>query len=118
MAPMSGMSRTRRARRSEAVARAVTGLAAVSVVAVALFVLAYIVYHGIGAIDWTFLTDVPRDRGREGGILPVIVGTLWGVATTAGLTLPIGILAGVYLSEYAPRTFPPRAIRPAVTNLA
>ncbi|KUK48072.1 MAG: Phosphate abc transporter, permease protein psta [Actinobacteria bacterium 66_15] len=78
---MSGMSRTRRARRSEAVARAVTGLAAVSVVAVALFVLAYIVYHGIGAIDWTFLTDVPRDRGREGGILPVsIVYGLFGLA--------------------------------------
>jgi len=115
---MSGMSRTRRARRSEAVARAVTGLAAVSVVAVALFVLAYIVYHGIGAIDWTFLTDVPRDRGREGGILPVIVGTLWVVATTAGLTLPIGILAGIYLSEYAPRTFTTRAIRLAITNMA
>jgi len=115
---MSGMSRTRRARRSEAVARAVTGLAAVSVVSVALFVLAYIVYHGIGAIDWTFLTDVPRDRGREGGILPVIVGTLWVVATTAGLTLPIGILAGIYLSEYAPRTFTTRAIRLAITNMA
>jgi phosphate transport system permease protein len=115
---MSGMSRTRRARRSEAVARAVTGLAAVSVVAVALFVLAYIVYHGIGAIDWTFLTDVPRDRGREGGILPVIVGTLWVVVTTAGLTLPIGILAGIYLSEYAPRTFTTRAIRLAITNMA
>ncbi|MCK8115569.1 phosphate ABC transporter permease PstA [Anaerosoma tenue] len=115
---MSGMSRTRRARRSELVARAVTGLAAVSVVAVALFVLAYIVYHGIGAIDWTFLTDVPRDRGREGGILPVIVGTLWVVATTAGLTLPIGILAGIYLSEYAPRNFTTRAIRLAITNMA
>jgi phosphate transport system permease protein len=93
-------------------------MAAVSVVAVALFVLGYIVYHGAGAIDWTFLTDVPRDRGREGGILPVIVGTVWVVTATAGLTLPIGILAGIHLSEYAPRTFATRAIRLAITNMA
>ncbi len=115
---MNGLTRVRRARRAEAMARAGTGLAAVSVVAIALFVLAYIVHQGIGAIDWTFLTDVPRDRGREGGILPVIVGTLWVVTTTAALTLPIGILAGIYLSEYAPRTITTRAIRLAITNMA
>jgi len=95
-----------------------TGLAAVSVISVALFVLVYIVYNGIGAIDLTFLTDVPRDRGREGGILPVIVGTIWVTATTAALTLPIGILAGIYLSEYAPRNLTTRAIRLAITNMA
>ncbi len=115
---MSRSARTRQARTAEVAARIVTGIAALSVVGVALFVLGYIVYNGIGAIDWTFLTDVPRDRGREGGILPVIVGTLYVTGATAGLTLPIGILAGIYLAEYAPKNFTTRAIRLAITNMA
>ncbi|MBN1192400.1 MAG: phosphate ABC transporter permease PstA [Coriobacteriia bacterium] len=115
---MSHTTRTRRARSTEAVARVLTGTAALLVVGIALFVLGYIVYNGIRAIDWTFLTDVPRDRGREGGILPVIVGTMWVTTATAGLTLPIGVLAGIYLSEYAPRNLTTRAIRLAITNMA
>jgi phosphate transport system permease protein len=115
---MSRLGRTRQARTAEAVAKVITGVAALSVVAVAVFVLGYIVYHGVGALDWTFLTDVPRDRGREGGILPVIVGTLYVTLATAGLTLPIGVLAGIYLAEYAPKNFTTRAIRLAITNMA
>jgi phosphate transport system permease protein len=115
---MSRLGRTRQARTAEAVARIITGAVALSVVAVAVFVLAYIVYHGIGALDWTFISEIPRDRGREGGILPVIVGTFYVTVATAGLTLPIGVLAGVYLAEYAPKNFTTRAIRLAITNMA
>ncbi|MBF4509632.1 MAG: phosphate ABC transporter permease PstA [Aeromicrobium sp.] len=115
---MSRLGRTRQARTAEAVARVLTGTVALSVVAVALFIFVYIVYNGIGALDWTFISEVPRDRGREGGILPVIVGTLYVTLTTAALTLPIGVLAGVYLAEYAPRNFTTRAIRLAITNMA
>ncbi len=115
---MSARGRIRQARAAEAVARTVLGLMVAGVVAVALFVLGYIVWHGIGAIDWTFLTDVPRDRGRAGGIFPIIVGTLYVTAATAALTLPVGVLAGVYLAEYAPRNLATRAIRLAITNMA
>ena len=115
---MNRSARTRQARTTEAVAKGITGAVALSVVALAVFILAYIVYNGISALDWTFFTDIPRDRGREGGILPVIVGTLYLIGATAGLTLPIGVLAGVYLSEYAPRNFTTRAIRLAITNMA
>ncbi len=114
---MSGV-RTKRARTAETIARIVTGAMAVTVIGVALFVLAYIVYNGIGAIDWRFLTDVPRDRGRTGGIYPVIIGTVYVVTATAAFTLPIGVLAGVYLSEYASRNLATRAIRLAITNMA
>ncbi|MDP2300606.1 MAG: phosphate ABC transporter permease PstA, partial [Actinomycetota bacterium] len=96
----------------------VTGAIALSVVAIAIFVFVYIVYNGIGALDWTFFSEGPRDRGREGGILPIIVGTLYLIGATAGLTLPIGVLAGVYLAEYAPRNYTTRAIRLAITNMA
>jgi phosphate transport system permease protein len=115
---MSRTGRTRQARTAEAVAKVITGTIALSVVAIAVFVFAYITYHGIGAIDWAFLSEIPRDRGREGGILPVIVGTVYVTLATAGLTLPIGVLAGVYLAEYAPRNFTTRAIRLAITNMA
>ncbi|MRS12723.1 MAG: phosphate ABC transporter permease PstA [Actinobacteria bacterium] len=99
-------------------ARVVTGVAAGSIVAVAVFVLGYIVYHGIGAIDWTFLTSIPKDQGRAGGIFPVIMGTVFVTAGTAALTLPIGVFAGIYLAEYAPRNFATRAIRLSITNMA
>ena len=48
----------------------------------------------------------------------MIVGTLYVTGATAGLTLPIGILAGIYLAEYAPKNFTTRAIRLAITNMA
>lgn len=115
---MTARSRIARARAAEATARVVLGAMAASVVALALFVLGYIVYHGIGAIDLTFLTEVPRSQGREGGIFPAIVGTLLVTLATAALTLPIGVLAGIYLAEYAPRTYATRAIRLAITNMA
>lgn len=108
----------RRARVSEAVAKFVLGSMALLVVSIALFVVGYIVYRGIGALNLGFLTDVPRDRGREGGILPVIVGTFYVVSATAAIALPVGVLAGIYLSEYARKGLVTRAIRLAITNMA
>jgi phosphate transport system permease protein len=110
--------RIKRARVQETVARVVLGAMALGVVAVAIFVLGYIVWHGARAIDWTFLSEVPKRQGREGGIYPVIVGSLYVTLLTAALALPVGILAGVYLAEYAKKSFGTRAIRLAITNMA
>lgn len=115
---MKAKSRIRQARAAEAAARMVLGVIAASVVATAVFVLAYIFKHGIGAINFEFLTQVPKSQGREGGIYPAIVGTLYATLGTAALTLPVGVLAGVYLAEYAPKNFCTRAIRLAITNMA
>lgn len=115
---MSRSARTRRARFAEGAARLITGALALSVVAVAVYVLVYIASRGIGAIDWGFLTGVPRDQGREGGIFPAIVGTLLVVGATAALTLPIGVMAGIYLAEFAPRNTTTRVIRLSITNMA
>lgn len=115
---MSTVSRARRARAQEVVARIVTGAMALSVICVAIFILGYIVKQGAGALNWEFLTSVPRSRGREGGIFPIIMGTVYVTLGTALLTLPIGVLAGIYLSEYAPKNFTTRAIRLAITNMA
>lgn len=115
---MKRASRRARARAAEAIAKVVLGSMASIVVAIALFVIGYIVYRGVGALDWQFLTDVPRNRGREGGIFPIIVGTFLVVTATAAISLPVGVLAGVYLSEYAPKGFTTRVIRLAITNMA
>jgi phosphate transport system permease protein len=114
----SSAARVRRARVSETAARVVTGLATGLVITVALGILAVIVYRGGGAIDWEFLTQAPRMGMREGGILPVIVGTLYVTLGTALFALPVGVLAGIYLAEYAPRTRGTRMIRLAITNMA
>ncbi len=59
-----------------------------------------IVANGLPAISWEFLTGVPRDLGRSGGIFPAIVGTVYLVAGAIGMALPVGIGAAIYLVEY------------------
>lgn len=112
------MNRVKRARLTEQVAKTVLGLMAVTVLVIAAAVLVYIVSKGYRAISWEFLTTRPLKLGREGGIGPAIGGTVWLISLTALLTLPVGILAGVYLSEYAPRNLLTRSIRLAITNMA
>ncbi len=55
---------------------------------------------------------------KEGGIYPVIVGTVGLTLGTAAFSLPIGIAAGIFLSEYAARSRVTRLIRLAISNMA
>jgi phosphate transport system permease protein len=73
---------------------------------------------GLGAIDWTFLTAMPRDGMRAGGIFPAIVGTLWLTLGTALVAIPIGVGGAIYLAEYARDNWLTRSIRLAIINLA
>jgi phosphate transport system permease protein len=97
---------------------ALLGLLTVIVVAPILFVIVSIAVRGIGALDWEFLTAMPRDGMRAGGIFPAIVGTLWLTLGTALVAIPIGVGGAVYLAEYAPDSWLTRAIRLAIINLA
>ncbi len=81
-------------------------------------VMAYILKEGTPAISWEFLTAMPRDGMRAGGILPAIVGTLYLTLGTAVFSVPLGIAAAIYLSEYAPDNWATRLIRLAIINLA
>lgn len=112
------MSRARRARLVQIIATIVTGGAALLVVGATLVLLGTIFVRGIGAISWEFLFAPPRMGMREGGIFPAIVGTLALVLGTAAAMLPVGIGAGVYLSEYAPKNTSTRLIRLAIANMA
>jgi phosphate transport system permease protein len=88
------------------------------VVAPILLVLITILARGIAALDWEFLTAMPRDGMKAGGIFPAIVGTLILILATGLVAIPIGIGGAIYLSEYARDTWASRAIRLAIINLA
>ncbi len=81
-------------------------------------VIIYILIQGAPAISLEFLTGFPRDGMREGGILPAIIGTLYLTVGTAIFSVPLGIAAAIYLSEYASETPLTRTIRIAIINLA
>jgi phosphate transport system permease protein len=81
-------------------------------------VIVYIFIQGSPAISWEFLSAVPRSGMREGGILPAIIGTFYLTVGTAIFSVPLGIAAAVYLSEYAADNRWTRLIRLAIINLA
>jgi phosphate transport system permease protein len=83
-----------------------------------LIVVIYIIQKGAPAISIEFLTGFPSDGMRGGGILPAIIGTLYLTFGTAIFSVPLGIGAAIYLSEYAPDNRWTRVIRIAITNLA
>jgi phosphate transport system permease protein len=64
------------------------------------FIITYILAHGLPHVTWSFLTESPREMGREGGILPMIVGTLWVVGLGVIMAAPIGVATAIYLTEY------------------
>jgi phosphate transport system permease protein len=93
-------------------------LVAAVVVVPILFVVGYILWWGVGAVSWEFLTAMPSDGMRAGGILPAIVGTLYLMLGTALASIPVGVGGAIYLAEYAKDTWLTRAIRLAIVNLA
>lgn len=78
----------------------------------------YIIVKGSPAISWEFLSAMPSNGMREGGILPAIVGTLYLTVGTAIFSVPLGVMAGIYLSEYAKESPLTRIIRIAIINLS
>ncbi len=94
------------------------GVISLIVVMPILFVIGNIVVQGIEAINWEFLTAMPRNGMKEGGIFPAIVGTLLLVLGTAVVAIPVGIGGAIYLAEYARDTLWTRILRLAIINLA
>ncbi|WP_286034246.1 phosphate ABC transporter permease PstA [Fusobacterium necrogenes] len=81
-------------------------------------IIGYIIYTGIPAISWEFLSEMPTDGMRAGGIFPAIVGTLCLTLGTIIVAVPFGIFTGVYLVEYAKDNFLTRVINLTIINLA
>ncbi len=67
---------------------------------------------------WNFVSDAPREANTEGGIFPAIFGTVLMVMLMSIIVTPLGVVAAIYLREYAKQGFLTRVIRIAVNNLA
>ncbi len=105
-------------RRSQQIGYILLGVATLVMVLPIVILIAYVIIAGLPAISWEFLTAMPRDGMRAGGILPAILGTFYLTLGTALFSVPPGVAAAVYLSEYAPDNAVTRGIRIAMTNLA
>ena len=81
-------------------------------------ILGLLVYRGGGVLSWEFLFSDPRDGMTAGGIFPALVGTVWLVSVALLASVPIGVAAALYLSEYAPDNLLTRLINLAIINLA
>jgi phosphate transport system permease protein len=84
----------------------------------ALIIMFWLFIKGFPALSWSFLFDDPRQGMTAGGIFPTIIGTFWLVIISVLVSCPLGVLAAIYLSEYAPEGRITRIIRLAILNLA
>ncbi|HJO32650.1 MAG TPA: phosphate ABC transporter permease PstA [Anaerolineales bacterium] len=103
---------------TERIAFVAIGVAALLTVAPIIIVVGAIFVYGADAISWEFLVEMPRNGMRSGGIWPAIVGTASLALGTGLISVPLGLGAAIYLSEYARDSAWTRAIRLAIVNLA
>jgi phosphate transport system permease protein len=81
-------------------------------------VLVYMVVKAWPALSWGFVADVPSEGMRAGGIWPALAGTIYLVVFSLLVSAPIGVLAGIYLNEFARDNWLTRLVNLAVFNLA
>jgi len=82
------------------------------------FILIYIIFKGIPSISWEFLSQSPKNGMRGGGIFPAIIGSLYLTLGTIIVSVPFGILTGVFLVEYSKDNWIKRIINLTIVNLA
>ncbi|MBF0610288.1 MAG: phosphate ABC transporter permease PstA [Magnetococcales bacterium] len=99
--------------------RAIFGLMAVVLIIPVALIIYTLVQKGGHAISWDFLTTYPTNGMTAGGIYPALLGTIWLVVVSLLASVPLGVAAAVYLSEYAPQDhWLTRVINLATINLA
>ena len=105
-------------KRSEQVAFLTFRILGIIVLAILFWILGFIIYHGIGVINWKFLTTAPTEGMTAGGIFPAIVGTLCLVLGSIIIAFPLGVMSAIYTQEYAGKGWIVRFIRVMTSNLA
>ncbi len=88
------------------------------IIAILFIILGFIIYQGVGTISWEFLTTPPTEGMTSGGIFPAIVGTLYLIIGSMIVSFPIGVMAAVYINEYAPKGLIVKFIRIMINNLS
>ena len=112
------MSDVRRRSTVQWIAFALLGLGSLFGFFFLVVILTWIIRQGAPAITWEFLTDVPRKMATEGGIAPLIVGSIYLTLGSLIVALPFALGSAIWLSEYAWKGWWVRAIRIGVNTLA
>jgi len=87
-------------RTNQIIAYSILLLMTIITILVLFFIIAYVFKSGLGQINWEFLTDKTKDMGKEGGILPSILGTFFVTILAILIATPLGVGSAVYLVEY------------------
>ena len=106
------------AKRTENLFRILFMLMAGLLILPVLIILTTLIVKGGSMISFEFLFGNPTDGMTAGGIFPALLGTVWLVSVALIISVPVGVAAAVYLSEYAPDNWFTRAINLAIINLA
>ncbi len=105
-------------RHQELAAKIVLGLMAFGMVVPLIAIIAYLIVQAWPLLSLDFLSQNPTGGMRRGGIWSALLGTLYLVTTSLLIAAPVGVLAAVYLNEYAKKNVFTRIINLAVVNLA
>ncbi len=105
-------------RRREALFRTLFMMMTILLIVPVVVILATLVYRGGGVISIDFLLTNPTDGMTAGGIFPALFGTVWLVTVALMISVPLGVAAAIYLSEFAPDNWFTRVINLAIVNLA
>ena len=108
----------RRKKRNQVIAKLVFGAMAVAMIVPLITIVAYLIVQALPLLTFDFLTENPEGGMRRGGIWSALLGTIYLVGTSLLIAAPIGVLAAVYLNEYAKDNWLTRVIQLAVVNLA
>jgi len=107
-----------RNRRIERLAGLLFLLMTVLLIVPVLIILTVLTVKGGSVVSLEFLFSEPTEGMTAGGIFPALIGTIWLVAVALLVSVPIGVAAAIYLSEYAPDNWLTRVINLAIINLA
>ena len=108
----------RKKEKRERIARAVFLCMALLMIAPLALIVGYLFYRAAPVLSLDFLFKVPIRGMREGGVWPALLGTIYLVLISLAVAAPIGVLAAVYLNEYAKENWFTRVVNLAVVNLA
>ena len=107
-----------RDKKLQALFRTLFGLMTGLLILPVLIILGTLIIKGGPIISIDFLFTEPTDGMTAGGIFPALLGTVWLVSIALLVSVPLGVAAAIYLSEYAPDNWLTRAINLAIINLA
>ena len=116
--PFTASSHERRKLLREKIVRRLMLASALALIIPVVTVIVYLFVKAAPVLSWDYIFQNPGPLGKTGGIWLPLMGTFYLVLVSLALVAPVGILAGIYINEYAPNNWLTRAIGMAVTSLA